>query len=64
MSSINGNYISQLVYDINLPNYLVLPYLKLQDSTLPSVNLNVPENRKNLWMKTRAAFKYVYEKFW
>ena len=64
MSSINGNYISQL-YNINLPNYhnYLLPYLNLQDSTLPSVNLNVPENRKNLWMKTRAAFKYVYDKF-
>ena len=64
MSSINGNYTSQLC-NINLPNYhnYLLPYLNLKDSTLPSVNLNVPENRKNLWMKTRAAFKYVYDKF-
>ena len=31
------------------------------DEELPSVNLQIPENRKNLWMKTRAGFKHVFE---
>ena len=31
------------------------------DEKLPSVNLQIPETRKNLWMKTRAGFKYVFE---
>ena len=35
-----------------------------EDENLPSVNLQIPENRKNLWMKTRAGFKYVFEHHW
>ena len=31
------------------------------DEKLPSVNLQIPETRKNLWMKTRAGFKHVFE---
>eukprot|EP00112_Aurelia_sp_Birch-Aquarium-sp1_P000630 Seg1058.21 transcript_id=Seg1058.21/GoldUCD/mRNA.D3Y31 product="Glycoprotein-N-acetylgalactosamine 3-beta-galactosyltransferase 1" protein_id=Seg1058.21/GoldUCD/D3Y31 len=27
----------------------------------PSINLGVPEGRENLWGKTRAAFKYIYQ---
>ena len=34
-----------------------------EDENLPSVNLQIPENRKNLWMKTRAGFKYVFEHY-
>lgn len=32
-----------------------------KDSGLPVVALDVPEGRNNLWAKTRAAYKYVYE---
>ena len=31
------------------------------DKDFPAVGLNVPEGRENLWLKTRAAWKYVYE---
>ncbi|XP_066923932.1 glycoprotein-N-acetylgalactosamine 3-beta-galactosyltransferase 1-like [Clytia hemisphaerica] len=31
------------------------------DKDFPVVGLNVPEGRKNLWLKTRAAWKYIYE---
>ncbi len=31
------------------------------DPSYPAINLNVTESRENLWDKTRAAFKYVYQ---
>ncbi|XP_002155616.4 glycoprotein-N-acetylgalactosamine 3-beta-galactosyltransferase 1 [Hydra vulgaris] len=34
----------------------------VEDKTFPVVGLNVPEGRENLWLKTRAAWKYVYDK--
>lgn len=29
----------------------------------PVVGLNVPEGRKNLWLKTRAAWRYIYDHY-
>ena len=31
------------------------------DPSYPAVNLGVPEGRENLWLKTKAAYKYVYK---
>ena len=31
------------------------------DPSYPSVNLGVHESRENLWLKTKAAFKYIYK---
>ena len=33
------------------------------DDSLPSVALKVPEGRKNLWLKTKAAWKYVQKHY-
>lgn len=32
-----------------------------KDSGLPTVDLGLKEGRNNLWGKTKAAFKYLYE---
>lgn len=32
-----------------------------EDKDFPAVGLDVPEGRENLWLKTRAAWKYVYD---
>jgi len=31
------------------------------DKEFPAVGLDVPEGRKNLWLKTRAAWRYIYD---
>ncbi|XP_046455013.1 glycoprotein-N-acetylgalactosamine 3-beta-galactosyltransferase 1-like [Daphnia pulex] len=33
------------------------------DSTLPTVNLHVPEGRNHLWGKTREAFRHVWKNY-
>lgn len=33
----------------------------VEDKNFPVVGLSVPEGRKNLWLKTRAAWKYIYD---
>ena len=43
---------------------IIAKNIKFTDTILPTVDLKIPENRKNLWKKTRAAFKYVYENHW
>ncbi|XP_066260938.1 glycoprotein-N-acetylgalactosamine 3-beta-galactosyltransferase 1-like [Euwallacea similis] len=45
-------------------NYLLFMSTK-EDPSLPSVALpNLIENRDNLWGKTKAAFKYVYDNYY
>ena len=34
----------------------------VEDKKFPVVGLKVPEGRKNLWLKTRAAWNYIYTK--
>ena len=34
-----------------------------KDDSLPSVALKVPEGREHLWLKTKAAWKYVYKHY-
>jgi len=36
----------------------------INDTKFGTIGLNVPEGHKNLWMKTRDAFKYVYEHYY
>jgi hypothetical protein len=38
-------------------------YLRIIDSTLPSVQLAVKEGRNGLWGKTREAFRYVWDRY-
>ncbi|XP_065674701.1 glycoprotein-N-acetylgalactosamine 3-beta-galactosyltransferase 1-like [Hydra vulgaris] len=40
---------------------IILFMSSVQDDCFPAVGLGVAEGRENLWLKTRAAWKYIFE---